>query len=359
MADTQPHKAVILIVEDQRDLLDDLAAVLTEEGYRALPELSADTARQVLQREIPDLILCDIAMPGADGMAFLREIRADRPDLDQVPFIMLSAFSDREDVVAGKQAGADDYLVKPVDYDLLLATVEARLREVGRLRGGGSAKAPPAPDSTGVSPVLDQLDFALVLVDGAGEVSMANRSARLMAEAEGRSLRGWASQITGEICLQSALAEARAAVLAGTGYRRVLLGQGDDGSNPDFPETPCDDELPAKQNGGLDARCVVALADLGCVSDDPSVPVLMVMVFSDLSDGRSGARLITEAAGLTAAETEVALLLARGARPADVAQSLNISKTTVSYHLRNIFQKTATSRQADLVALLRSLPLQR
>src|SRR5690606_26672773 len=82
----------------------------------------------------PDLILCDISMPGLDGFDVLRGAQAKGADYAAIPFVFLSALADPREVVAGKRLGADDYLVKPIDYDLLLATIEARLRQVTRIK---------------------------------------------------------------------------------------------------------------------------------------------------------------------------------------------------------------------------------
>src|SRR3546814_11072487 len=72
-------------------------------------------------------------MPVMSGYDVLTELRRDHPDLADAPFVFLSALADRRDVVAGKQLGADDYLTKPVDLEILLATVTARLAQIERL----------------------------------------------------------------------------------------------------------------------------------------------------------------------------------------------------------------------------------
>lgn len=343
------RRARIMICEDHQDLLNDLAFVLEQEGYEVLAHLSADAARADLVQRRPDLILCDISMPGTDGMAFLQEIRADHPDLDEVPFLILSAYAEAEDVVMGKRAGADDYLVKPVDFDLLLATIEARLREVERLSRAAPAPLARAPVLPGASPAnpgmmraVERLDFGLVLLDGQGRVCFGNAAARDLADAQGLSLRKWLGACLGEVCLRDALEDLRAALATGAPFRRVVLANGD-AVRGDGDEAP---------------QMVIALSDLGGPAPgDAEAPVGMAMVLEDQQTGLGGTRLIGEASGLTATESEVAMLLARGERVPDVALALGISRTTVSYHLRNIFQKTATSRQADLVSLLRRLPL--
>ena len=112
----------------------------------------------MLANHRPDLVLCDITMPGLGGYDVLKAMR-EKGGLADVPFIFLTALADRNDVLVGKQAGADDYLVKPIDYEILLATVAARLNQVARVpdergragRGGmaGSSQVLPRADRGG------------------------------------------------------------------------------------------------------------------------------------------------------------------------------------------------------------------
>ena len=102
---------------------------------------------------------------------------------------------------------------------------------------------------------------------------------------------------------------------------------------------------------------LVVLSDLGSLPLRPGDPMMMALILGFEEARRLGARLIAQAAGLTASEAAVAELLARGLRLKDIADELSINLTTVNFHLRNIFQKTLTSRQADLMLLLRSVPL--
>lgn len=132
-ASTVKRKPVILCVEDESDLLRDTAEELSEAGYTPLLASSGDEALEQLRTIRPDLILCDISMPDMDGFGLLRAVQGMVPDYAGIPFVFLTALSDPREVVEGKRLGADDYLVKPIDYDLLLATIQARLRQVTRI----------------------------------------------------------------------------------------------------------------------------------------------------------------------------------------------------------------------------------
>ncbi|PTW61497.1 response regulator receiver domain-containing protein [Breoghania corrubedonensis] len=123
----------ILCVEDEGLLLGDLIGELQDSGYGAVAARNGREALDILQTMKPDIILCDIMMPEMDGPALLKKIRSTMPALDQVPFIFLTARSAREDVIEGKKLGSDDYLTKPVDYDMLIATIESRIAGVRRM----------------------------------------------------------------------------------------------------------------------------------------------------------------------------------------------------------------------------------
>ncbi|MFC3704017.1 response regulator [Devosia honganensis] len=198
----------ILCVEDEAQLRRDIADELAEAGYDVIEAGNGEEALAILAKNRPDLVLCDISMPGLSGYEVLSALRETGSDSAETPFVFLSALADPRQIVDGKRLGADDYLVKPIDYDLLLATVDARLRQIERIR--------------------------------------------------------------------------------------------------------------AARRQGRPADAATSSASFG----------------------------------LTPAETRIASALAQGRTPAQIAAGFNISRTTVTFHLRNIFQKTGTSRQAELVAVL-------
>ncbi len=126
--------ATILCIEDEADLRADIVEDLQEAGYKTLEAGDGTTGLDLIVDREPDLVLCDITMPGLDGYAVLRRLREDHPDLADIPFLFLTARAGRQDIIAGKTLGADDYLVKPVDFEMLRATVQSRLRQVARMQ---------------------------------------------------------------------------------------------------------------------------------------------------------------------------------------------------------------------------------
>lgn len=139
-----PHRVIILCIEDECDLRTELAEELGASGYNVLTASDGPSALGILSQQTPDLIFCDVMMPGLNGIDLISEIRRFRPALAAVPIVLLTALADRRDELAGRQAGADDYLVKPIDYDLLHAVIRNKMALVERIRT--AAIAPPGPD---------------------------------------------------------------------------------------------------------------------------------------------------------------------------------------------------------------------
>jgi two-component system, OmpR family, response regulator MprA len=116
--------AKILVVEDEERIRQFLQRGLTYEGYRVDAAADGQEALDLARDEPPDLVLLDIMLPGVDGVEVCRRLRS----ASEVPILMLTAKEAIEDRVAGLDAGADDYLVKPFAFDELLARVRALLR---------------------------------------------------------------------------------------------------------------------------------------------------------------------------------------------------------------------------------------
>jgi DNA-binding NarL/FixJ family response regulator len=119
-------KKKILIIEDQAPMRRNVALMLQMEGFEVFTADNGRAGVVAAQEHRPDLILCDVMMPEMDGYGVVQTLRAD-PALTHIPFIFLTAKSDRGDVRIGMNFGADDYLTKPVVRDDLLAAVQVRL----------------------------------------------------------------------------------------------------------------------------------------------------------------------------------------------------------------------------------------
>jgi DNA-binding response OmpR family regulator len=119
----------ILIVEDEQDIRDLISFQLKAEGHKVTAVDSADKAVSVLERgEKFDIMLVDWMLPGTlSGLEFTRRLRGHKEHKD-VPVIMVTALTQPENIVAGLDAGADDYITKPFDLDVLQARVRVQMR---------------------------------------------------------------------------------------------------------------------------------------------------------------------------------------------------------------------------------------
>jgi adenylate cyclase len=117
----------VLIVDDNENNRAILAARLGAQGYSTTEATDGAEALEAVRRDAPDLILLDVTMPRMDGLEACRRLRSD-PSVGFVPIILVTARADSKDVVAGLEAGADEYLTKPVDQHALVARVRSMLR---------------------------------------------------------------------------------------------------------------------------------------------------------------------------------------------------------------------------------------
>lgn len=117
---------IILVVEDESLMREALQEILETRGFGAMQAKHGQDALLVMAEVVPDLIISDISMPLMDGLTFFRKVR-DNPDWVSIPFIFLTARGERQQILEGKDLGAEDYLVKPVPPDELLRAIRARL----------------------------------------------------------------------------------------------------------------------------------------------------------------------------------------------------------------------------------------
>ena len=117
----------ILVVDDNPMNVDIIQACLSAQGYEIVTAADGEAALLMAIGQLPDLILLDVMMPKRDGIDVCRTLKADRA-LPFIPIILVTARADSQDVVNGLEAGADEYLTKPVDHAALIARVRSMLR---------------------------------------------------------------------------------------------------------------------------------------------------------------------------------------------------------------------------------------
>ena len=131
----------ILCAEDEPDLREDIVGELKDAGYSVIEAVNGEDALMAITTLAPDIVLCDINMPRMTGLQVLEQVRASDSEVADVPFIFLTAYGEKSDLIKGKKLGADDYLVKPIDFDVLLTTVSSRLESVVRAKRRAVSRA--------------------------------------------------------------------------------------------------------------------------------------------------------------------------------------------------------------------------
>ncbi len=149
----------ILVIEDEKLLAQSIRAVLEQKGFQVETVYDGDTGAEYARLGVYDLLILDVMMPGLDGFAVAKAVRANRC---ATPILMLTARSGIEDRIEGLNAGADYYLTKPFDTRELLACVNALLRRQGNQ--------------------VDELRFGNTALDlGSGQLVCGEKSVRLSA----------------------------------------------------------------------------------------------------------------------------------------------------------------------------------
>ncbi|MDE2620914.1 MAG: EAL domain-containing response regulator [Sphingomonadales bacterium] len=184
----------ILCVEDEPDILHDIVDELRDHGFLVEGALDGETALALIRSTEPDLVVCDMQLPGMSGLELLQALRGGEAGGTAIPFVFLTAFGDRATMIDGRRAGADDYLVKPIDYDLLIAAVESHLQnarrraEVAAARGQMLGAAGDGRDSDRLFAVLAARGpgaaLAIAKIDNMAEGlrRFAGRQPRVLAE---------------------------------------------------------------------------------------------------------------------------------------------------------------------------------
>jgi diguanylate cyclase (GGDEF)-like protein/PAS domain S-box-containing protein len=224
------RKPAILIVDDAPDNLALLRTAMLRQGYQTFVATSGDRALEIAQRIKPDLVLLDVVMPGLDGLETCRRMKA-HPATARIPVIFMSARGDTDDIVAGFDMGAVDYIPKPLRPEEVCARVRAQLR----LSSGSDAQKEQADR---LRMIVDSMDQGLLIVERSGRVQYANPACdRYLGyaaeELVGRSLGDLVAQ------LDSYPDGCSAMEAIGDGTREVLIRHRDGGlRSMDLTMTP-------------------------------------------------------------------------------------------------------------------------
>ena len=165
-------RPLVMCVEDEKYIREELVRELMRSGHEVIEAGNGLAALELLKRRTPDLIVSDILMPQMDGLEFLRQVRSGTEQLNAIPFLFLSALSDRDRILEAYREGVDEYLVKPIDLGVFISQVEAKLRLVKRIEN--KRQTPSLGVNTKkLSP--RELDVLIQLADGKknAEIAMA------------------------------------------------------------------------------------------------------------------------------------------------------------------------------------------
>ena len=138
----------ILLIEDEPDIRRNLGLILKLEGFAVSTAADGREGVRLAESEKPDLIVCDVMMPGLDGHGVIAALRA-KPLLAGTPFLFLTARGAKTDIRTGMDLGADDYLVKPVGAEELLRAIRTRLARHQEIARNGAD-----PDFSNLEPLL-------------------------------------------------------------------------------------------------------------------------------------------------------------------------------------------------------------
>jgi DNA-binding NarL/FixJ family response regulator len=197
----------LMLVDDDPNLILLVKDYLEFRGYDVVTAENGREALEILENEIPDLIICDVMMPEMDGYTLVQQIR-ETTDLSWIPVLFLSAKGQTQDRVKGLNTGADVYIVKPFEPEELVAQVESSLKQASRLlrHSGGEGKGKIRPRRE-VELTPTELRVVQLVAQG-----LANRDIATIMEVSQRTVESHVSNMLGKTGLHNRTELARWAI---------------------------------------------------------------------------------------------------------------------------------------------------
>jgi CheY-like chemotaxis protein len=131
---TEDRKIKVLCAEDEQDIRENMAEILRDEGFEVIEAANGKQGFEAFLQHKPDIVVSDIMMPEVDGYGLLNLIRENKNTRNNnVPFIFLTALGQKDNVIKGVGLSANDYLVKPVDFDLMIAKIREKTANASRV----------------------------------------------------------------------------------------------------------------------------------------------------------------------------------------------------------------------------------
>jgi DNA-binding response OmpR family regulator len=172
----------VLVIDDNADIRDNTAEILELAGYKTFTAENGKRGVEVAQREKPDVIVCDIMMPELDGYGVLHLLRKNA-ETEHIPFVFLTAKTERNDFRKGMEMGADDYITKPFEDIELLNAIEVRLKKAAILDNKY------APSQQGINQFIKDVKNAGLVSQLSEQYNTDNYSKKQMLYQEGKRPR--------------------------------------------------------------------------------------------------------------------------------------------------------------------------
>lgn len=144
------NDSLILVIEDEQALRENISEIIAHYGFHVISAPAGEEGVQLALEHTPDIIICDIMLPGIDGFDVFSRIK-QIPQLPPTAFIFLTAKSTRSDARTGMDMGADDYLTKPFTKEELINSIKARLEKLSKINGYRSKR------DTSIEATLDKI----------------------------------------------------------------------------------------------------------------------------------------------------------------------------------------------------------
>ncbi len=285
---------LVMLVDDNPDELGMIVETMQSAGLSTLSALSGETALTLLENSVPDLVVLDAVMPGLDGFATCRRLKA-QPRLAHVPVIFMTGLREPENVLKGLAAGGVDYVTKPVNLPELLARIRIHITN-GRI-------------ALGARTALDIAGRTLIATDRAGRLRWTT------PQASGLLATAFPADGENGFALPDAASRTLQAMLLRADGDRVRAGE-------------------AMLSEGL------GVTYLGINGADEHL--FRLNSASALSDQD----ILRDRLSLTDREAEVLLWIARGKSNREISEILSISPRTVNKHLERIFDKLGVENRA-------------
>ena len=313
------HLPRMLIVDDNPSIVHLLATIFSDE-YSVSFATNGQKALEMISNEKPCVILLDVMMPEIDGYELCRQLKS-HPQTENIPIIFITAKSTTDDEIQALKLGAADFITKPI------SPAVAKMRVKNQIKNAYSQKFSAI--------AIDSLAFAMLIVDSQGKVNYAN--AHLLDLLE--------TKIKG-------LAIKNGQLVATTLHRKEKLNEFIQAATRPHPVK---NAMFLNEENQAWQIFITPLPPTLSLTNNVSTLLALILI-SNANDHFSELNMMGKLYDLSPAELRVASALVAGKSPLEYANEVGLTMNTVRTQLKNLYSKTYTHRQSELVALLSKTP---